>query len=152
MSIPPLFPVNKHIVYWIVALDFFVGARAPSLEVHHLWLAPKKLVLGTHLLGLHLLLNVIVGNDTMVTFGVGISHDPSYYLLCEAVVLDGVLQRERHAILGRITLVVTFAEHAVDVKNHVGVVLIALAVVCDGKFLGGVIENANGLAAGGEAS
>ena len=103
------------------------GARAFPLEAHHLWCAPIKFAVRVHLLLLYLLWDSIVGDDAMV----GAPHDCLQKDRAgEADGLDGALLRDRLSVLGIALLpVANFAEHSVDMKNRVSIVLGALIVI-----------------------
>ena len=72
LSVLPSFRVDDDVLDWVVALEDRGSARALPLEAHNLRCAPKKLVLGAHLLILHLLRDVIVGDGAVARGGVAI--------------------------------------------------------------------------------
>ena len=67
--VPPCFRVDVDVVDLVIPLDDHECARALPLEAHNLRCAPKMLVLGAQILVLHLLRDVIVGDeDGLVSF------------------------------------------------------------------------------------
>ena len=106
----------------------------------HLQCTPKLLVLGEHLhlLVLHLLCHIIIGDDAMAGGGVGIFQDELEDVLGEADRLDSTLPQDRLSIHDKTHVVVSVAEHSVDMNNHGSMVLQALAVVGDKELVDGV--------------
>ena len=66
-----------------------------SSQHTHLQCTPKLLVLGEHLLVLHLLCHIIIGDDAMAGGGVGIFQDELEDVLGEADILDSALPQDR---------------------------------------------------------
>ncbi len=77
------------------------------------------LVLGEHLLDLHLLRNIVIGNGAMAHGKVGIFQNRLEDILGEADGLDSALSQDGLSVRGDAHAVVSIMEHSVDVNNYV---------------------------------